>query len=122
LEIACATPTIADHRRRLLTNLTLGIICQVCWRTRRWHNGRTRRFRNVSFGTSPRRLCNYLGRVRSASHQGHELRLTQRPDTFAQTILQSSFFACSTAADHTFRIGGENEAAGAALAAVVAAE
>jgi hypothetical protein len=29
-----------------------------------------------------------------------------------------SFFACNAAADHTFRIGGQNEAAGAADAAV----
>jgi len=37
------------------------------------------------FRKSPSRLPNYLGRERSASHQGPELELTQRPDTFAQT-------------------------------------
>ena len=29
--------------------------------------------------------------------------LQQRPNTFAQTILSLSFFACDKAADHTFR-------------------
>jgi hypothetical protein len=29
--------------------------------------------------------------------------LQQRPNTFAQTILSLSFFACDEAADHTFR-------------------
>jgi hypothetical protein len=29
--------------------------------------------------------------------------LQQRPNTFAQTILSLSFFACDVAADHTFR-------------------
>jgi hypothetical protein len=28
----------------------------------------------------------------------------QRPNTFAQTILSLSFFACDKAADHTFRL------------------
>ena len=42
--------------------------------------------------------------------------LQQRPDTFAQTILSFSFFACKTAADHTFPIGDKNGAAGAAVA------
>ena len=28
--------------------------------------------------------------------------LQQRPNTFAQTILSLSFFACDAAADHTF--------------------
>ena len=30
--------------------------------------------------------------------------LQQRPNTFAQTILSLSFFACDKAADHTFRL------------------
>jgi hypothetical protein len=30
--------------------------------------------------------------------------LQRRPNTFAQTILSPSFFACDKAADHTFRI------------------
>jgi hypothetical protein len=29
--------------------------------------------------------------------------LQRRPNTFAQTILSLSFFACDKAADHTFR-------------------
>jgi len=43
LEIAFAIPTSTDQR--LLTELM--IFCQVCWRTMRWHNGRTRRSRNL---------------------------------------------------------------------------
>jgi hypothetical protein len=30
--------------------------------------------------------------------------LQQRPNTFAQTNLSTSFFACDKAADHTFRV------------------
>ena len=30
--------------------------------------------------------------------------LQRRPNTFAQTILSLSFFACGKAADHTFRL------------------
>jgi hypothetical protein len=30
--------------------------------------------------------------------------LQQRPNTFAQTNLSPSFFACDKAADHTFRV------------------
>ena len=30
----------------------------------------------------------------------------RRPNTFAQTILSFSFFACDEAADHTFRVAG----------------
>jgi hypothetical protein len=41
LEIAATIPTSANQRR--LRNLEP---CQVCWRTMRWHNGRTRRSLN----------------------------------------------------------------------------
>jgi hypothetical protein len=47
-------------------------------------------------------LPNQIGRARSALHQGQELVLQQRPNTFAQTILSLSFFACDETADHTF--------------------
>jgi hypothetical protein len=30
--------------------------------------------------------------------------LQQRPNTFAQTILSLSFFACDNTADHTYRL------------------
>ena len=43
--------------------------------------------------------------------------LQRRPNTFAQTNLSTSFFACDKAADHTFRFARQNEAAGAADAA-----
>jgi hypothetical protein len=33
--------------------------------------------------------------------------LQQRPNTFAQTNLSPSFFACDKAADHTFRVGDD---------------
>src|SRR5581483_8378730 len=48
-------------------------------KTTRWHNGRTRRL--------------------AGSDQ-----LQQRPNTFAQTNLSISLFACDKAADHTFRM------------------
>jgi len=35
--------------------------------------------------------------------------LQQRPNTFAQTILSLSFFACDKAADHTFRLADIRE-------------
>ena len=41
LEIASAIPTSPAQLR-----LGIMISCQVCWRTMRWHNGRTRRPRN----------------------------------------------------------------------------
>jgi hypothetical protein len=34
--------------------------------------------------------------------------LQQRPNTFAQTNLSPSFFACDKAADHTFRVVKNN--------------
>ncbi len=43
--------------------------------------------------------------------------LQRRPNTFAQTILSLSFFACDKAADHTCRFARQNEAARAADAA-----
>jgi hypothetical protein len=33
--------------------------------------------------------------------------LQRRPNTFAQTILSPSFFACNKAADHTFLFADE---------------
>jgi hypothetical protein len=36
--------------------------------------------------------------------------LQQRPNTFAQTILSLSFFACDEAADHTFRFARDSGA------------
>jgi transposase len=49
--------------------------------------------------SGPLRKC--VGRAGSASHQGHELWLTQRPDRFAQTKPSPSLFAWDNAADHT---------------------
>jgi protein involved in temperature-dependent protein secretion len=40
--------------------------------------------------------------------------LQRRPNTFAQTILSLSFFACDKAADHTFLFARLHEAASAA--------
>jgi hypothetical protein len=34
--------------------------------------------------------------------------LQQRPNTFAQTILSLSFFACDKAADHTFPLARDS--------------
>ena len=63
-----------------------------------------------------------MGKERGAFHPGQEPLLQQRPNTFAQTNLSPSLFAYDKAADHTFRFACENEAAGAAVAAVLAGE
>jgi hypothetical protein len=39
-----------------INDLTLFSTCQVCWRTMRWHNGRTRRTRNLLNQTRRQRL------------------------------------------------------------------
>jgi hypothetical protein len=44
-----------------------------------------------------------MGKERGAFHPGQEPLLQQRPNTFAQTNLSPSLFACDKAADHTFR-------------------
>ena len=56
---------------------------------------------------------------KSAAHSilARSDQLQQRPYTFAQTNLSCSLFACDEAADHTFRVARENEAAGATDAA-----
>jgi len=43
-----------------------------------------------------------MGRERSAFHPGQAFSRQQRPNTFTQTHLSLSFFACNKAADHTF--------------------
>src|SRR6266852_7801314 len=45
-----------------------------------------------------------MGRERSAFHPGQAFSRQQRPNTFTQTHLSLSFFACNKAADHTFWI------------------
>ena len=45
--------------------------------------------------------------------------LQQRPNTFAQTNLSLSFFACDKAADHTFRVACRSGAVFARVAARV---
>src|SRR4249919_2052089 len=78
--------------------------CQVCWRTMRRHNGRSRRSPNLYSEAA------YQGRVtkkdEGAAHsiQARRSLLQQRPNTFAQTNTLLSTFACKTAADHTFRV------------------
>jgi hypothetical protein len=57
----------------------------VCWANSEMAKWSNPALSKPVFRKSPSRLPNYLGRERSAFHQGPELRLTQRPDTFAQT-------------------------------------
>jgi hypothetical protein len=61
-------PTSTDQR--LLKELT--IFCQVCWRTMRWHNGRTRRARNLQTGKAFPGCLTKLGRERTVFHHGLE--------------------------------------------------
>src|SRR6266436_7267952 len=63
------------------------ISCQVCWRMRRWHNGRTRRSPNPK---SEIVLCDCsVNGEESAAHSilARSDPLQQRPYTFAQTNL-----------------------------------
>src|SRR6266851_3990027 len=91
------------------------ISCQVCWRMRRWHNGRTRRSPNPK-SEIVLRDCSVNGEE-SAAHSilARSDPLQQRPYTFAQTHLwrlqislaarrRTIHFACGEAADHTFRL------------------
>jgi hypothetical protein len=81
------------------------ISCQVCWRIRRWHNGRTRHSPNPEPGKVSQD-CLTNGEE-SAAHSilAKSDLLPQRPYTFAQTnLVTSSLFACGDAADHTFRV------------------
>ena len=66
-------------------------ICQVCWRKRRWQNGRTRRSPNLLCGTSPRGCETSEDESAAHSIMCPEHLLTKRPDTFAQTNLSSTF-------------------------------
>src|SRR6266446_2848075 len=63
------------------------ISCQVCWRMRRWHNGRTRRSPNPK-SEIVLRDCSVNGEE-SAAHSilARSDPLQQRPYTFAQTNL-----------------------------------
>jgi hypothetical protein len=45
----------------------------------------------------------YIGRERADSIMVRSHLLQQRPNTLAQTSLAIPFFACNSAADHTFR-------------------
>jgi hypothetical protein len=58
-----------------------------------------------------------MRRRRSAFHQVPGACAPKRPETFAQTILSLSFFACDKAADHTFRFG--RHSGGAVMASLV---
>jgi hypothetical protein len=65
----------------------LMISCQVCWRTRRWHNGRTRRSPNPESETVYQGCL--VNGEESAAHSilARSDPLQQRPYTFAQTNL-----------------------------------
>src|ERR1700748_2980644 len=71
----------------------------------RWHNGRSRRSRNLQPENASKGSVTKKDEGTAHSIQARRSLLQQRPDTFAQTIPSSSFFACNTAADHTFRVG-----------------
>jgi hypothetical protein len=59
--------------------------CQVCWRTMRWHNGRSRRSRNLQQENASK--GSVIKKDEGAAHsiQARSSLLQQRPDTFAQT-------------------------------------
>src|SRR6266849_2692020 len=90
--------------------------CQVCWRIIRWHNGRTRRSRNLSHRKSPKTANLNRTRAQRIPSRPRGLLLPKRPYTFAQTITSSSFFACDRAADHTYcESSSESETANGCL-------
>src|SRR5579864_310773 len=73
-------------------------------KTARWHNGPTRRSQNPN---SEEVFQDCLTKwEESAAHSilARSDQLQQRPNTFAQTNLSISLFACDKAADHTFRV------------------
>ena len=73
-------------------------------KTTRWHNGRTRHSQNPN---SEEVFQDCLTKwEESAAHSilARSDQLQQRPNTFAQTNLSISLFACDKAADHTFRV------------------
>jgi hypothetical protein len=55
----------------------LTFACQICWRTMRWHNGRTRRSKNPN-RKKPFKAVLLMGQERSAFHPGQELLLQRR--------------------------------------------
>ena len=80
--------------------------CQVCWRTMRWHNGRSRRSRNLypenAFqGSETKKDEGAAHSIRAGVRYSNKGRIHSR-----RPILSSSFFACNTAADHTVRVAG----------------
>jgi transposase len=82
--------------------------CQVCWRTMRWHNGRTRRSENP-YPEEVFQDCQTNGEKNAAhsilarSYSSNEGRIHLRRPT-----CHFHFFACNRAADHTFRIAGNS--------------
>jgi hypothetical protein len=70
----------------------------------RWHNGRSRRSRNLQPENARKRRETRKDEGAAHSIQARRSLLQQRPDTFSQTFPVIPFFACKTAADHTFRV------------------
>ena len=78
--------------------------CQVCSRTMRWQNGRSRRSRNLH--TENAYQGSETKKDESAAHsiQARRSLLQQRPDTFAQTNSVTFIFPCNTARTIHFRV------------------
>jgi hypothetical protein len=78
--------------------------CQVCWRTRRWHNGRTRRSQNP-YSEEALQGCITNGE-KSAAHSilARSCRSNKGRIHLRRPTLSLSLFACDKAADHTFRM------------------
>ena len=81
------------------------ISCQVCWRTMRWHNGQIRRSQNPhpeevfqDCITKWEESVAHSILARSTFHSNQGRIHLRRP------TLSLSFFACNSAADHTFRM------------------
>jgi hypothetical protein len=74
----------------------------------RWHNGRSRRSRNLYSENAPKGSLTKKDEGAAHSIQARSSLLQQRPDTFAQTNTPFPSFACKTAADHTFRLAGHS--------------
>jgi len=72
----------------------------------RWHNGRSRRSRNLHSENASKGSETKKDEGAAHSIQARRSLLQQRPDTFAQTNSVFLIFRLQTAADHTFRIAG----------------
>ena len=82
--------------------------CQVCWRKIEMAMGLSHAFETRYRKRSLRGRPVYEDESERISIMARSQRLHSRPNTLAQTNCHRSFFACNSAADHTFPISIQN--------------